>query len=205
MEVDILLSRPFPPAGRQPVAEVLRRAGFQPSEGSGGLAVWERDIETGEKLEFLVAHDGIARGVGIPVRFDDQDGIKAIPLRNLDLLRRFKQRMVISPTSANDIPPLVIWLPTLGAYVVNKASTFTDRVAIRGGGQPKAAKDLLYLRDLMAAGHEVVEQIRQDLTAMVDDDDEGVEWWIASVKQETSYTWRFTESWPVFLMTHHGC
>lgn len=82
MEVDILLSRPFPPAGRQPVAEVLRRAGFQPSEGSGGLAVWERDIETGEKLEFLVAHDGIARGVGIPVRFDDQDGIKAIPLRN---------------------------------------------------------------------------------------------------------------------------
>lgn len=113
--------------------------------------------------------------------------------------------MVISPTSANDIPPLVIWLPTLGAYVVNKASTFTDRVAIRGGGQPKAAKDLLYLRDLMAAGHEVVEQIRQDLTAMVDDDDEGVEWWIASVKQETSYTWRFTESWPVFLMTHHGC
>ncbi len=47
---------------------------------------------------------------------------------------------------------------------VNKAITFPERLRLTGGlGNPKQAKDVLYLRDLMAAGQEVQDEIRADL------------------------------------------
>lgn len=67
---------------------------------------------------------------------------------------------------------LEIWLPTLGAYVVNKASTYARRQAVQTEGNPKRVKDLLYLRDLMAAGVEVVEQIEADLAVIAGDQGE---------------------------------
>lgn len=52
----------------------------------------------------------------------------------------------------------------LGAYVVNKAITFPKRLRLAGDlDNPKQAKDVLYLRDLMAAGREVQNEIRTDL------------------------------------------
>ncbi len=47
-------------------------------------------------------------------------------------------------------------MPTLGAHVVNKSATFNKRSAVTDrGSNPKRAKDLLYLRDVMADGDDV--------------------------------------------------
>jgi hypothetical protein len=84
-------------------------------------------------------------------------------------MRQFKQRLAVPVATDRDGRVLEPWVPTLGAYTVNKASTFLARRDDPGGGNPKRAKDLLYLRDLMAAGPEVVTRIQSDLTDMVRD------------------------------------
>lgn len=168
-EVDVLIDHPFPPAGRPTIPEILRNAGFRPTSGQGGLAVWEGDIRVGEMIEFLVPHQGTARGEGAVVRVPDQSGMGAIPLGGLELMRRYKQRLGIPIATAEGNTDLEIWVPILGAYVVNKASTYARRQEHQAGGNPKRAKDLLYLRDLMAAGAEVVDRIESDLAAIVRD------------------------------------
>lgn len=168
-EVDVLVVRPLPPGERPSIPELLRRADFRPSEDEGGLAVWEGDVQAGEKIEFLVPHEGTSRQEGTVVPITDQTGMGAIPLGGLEFMRRFKQRLAIPVTTEDDQQSLEIWVPTLGAYTVNKASTFSGRREHPGGGNPKRAKDLLYLRDLMAAGPEVVARIGADLAAMTRD------------------------------------
>lgn len=65
-------------------------------------------------------------------------------------------------------------VPRLGIYAVNKAVTFPYRTPRAGETvNPKRAKDLLYLRDLMAAGEEVISRIEDDVReiARLDADD----------------------------------
>lgn len=165
-EVDVLVDRPLPPGERPSIPEILRKAGFHPSDDEGGLAVWEGDVDAGEKIEFLVPHKGTSRQEGTVVPVTAQNGMGAIPLSGLDLMRHFKQKLTIPVATSDGEPSLPIWVPTLGAYTVNKASTFSGRREHPGGGNPKKAKDLLYLRDLMAAGSEVVDRIESDLAQM---------------------------------------
>lgn len=171
-EVDVLIDRPFPPAGRPTIPEILRQAGFRPTEGQGGSAVWTGDIQAGEMIEFLMPHQGTARGEGAVIPVADQNGMGAIPLGGLELMRRFKRQLTIPIITTGGTTDLEIWLPTLGAYVVNKASTYARRQAVQTEGNPKRVKDLLYLRDLMAAGVEVVEQIEADLAVIAGDQGE---------------------------------
>ncbi|HEX8692560.1 MAG TPA: GSU2403 family nucleotidyltransferase fold protein [Longimicrobium sp.] len=166
-EVDVLVDRPLLPAGRPSIPEILRKAGFRPAVEEGGLAVWERDVRSGEKIEFLVPHQGASRQEGAVVPVTAQNGMGAIPLGGLDFMRRFRRRLAIPAATPAGGVSLEIWVPTLGAYVVNKSSTFARRQARQGGANPKRAKDLLYLRDLMAAGAEVVGRIESDLAEMV--------------------------------------
>ncbi len=93
----------------------------------------------------------------------------AISLAGLEFMQHFKRKLAIPIVTAGEASSLEIWVPMLGAYVVNKAATFARRQAHRGGGDPKRAKDLLYLRDLMAAGAEIVGQIEADLKEIVRD------------------------------------
>lgn len=169
-EVDLLVDRRIVPAGRLPLSEILRRAGFEPVESHGGFAVWERDIQAGESIEFLVAHQGTSLGEGNVVPIEDQKGLGAISLEGLELLQRFKRQLTIPVLTTEGETLLDVWVPTLGAYVVNKASTYARRHERVAGGNPKRAKDLLYLRDLMAAGAEVVAKIEEDLCEIVDED-----------------------------------
>lgn len=162
-EVDVLINPPLYSDGRPTIPEILSRARFEPSGGGGGLAVWMGDIGSGEKLEFLVPHRGVARAEGNIVAVEGQPGIAAIPLWGLELLWRFKQRLRIPITTVEGASGLEIWLPTLGAYVVSKATTYARRDASRPEAASKRAKDLLYLRDLLAAGDDVVARIGSDL------------------------------------------
>ena len=168
-EVDVLVGRPLLSGERPSIPELLRRANFTPSAEVGGLAVWEGDVRAGEKIEFLVPHLGTSRQMGTVVPVPDQAGMSAIALAGLELMRQFKQRLAVPVATDRDGRVLEPWVPTLGAYTVNKASTFLARRDDPGGGNPKRAKDLLYLRDLMAAGPEVVTRIQSDLTDMVRD------------------------------------
>ncbi len=94
-EVDVLVDRPLPPGERPSIPELLRRADFRPSEEEGSLAVWEGDVQAGEKIEFLVPHEGISRQEGTVVLVTAQAGMGAIPLGGLELMRRFKQKLAI--------------------------------------------------------------------------------------------------------------
>ncbi len=65
--------------------------------------------------------------------------------------------------------PIAVRVPTLGAYVVNKVATFGHRPQAADGTNPLGGKDLVYLRDLMAAGPGVRAQIAGDLAVIVSD------------------------------------
>lgn len=161
-ELDVLVDRPLPAQGRPGLADVLRDAGFQPAdEDSRAAAVWVRDAGLGEQVEFITAHRGMAHGQGRVVPLTEQPGVGAIPLVDLDVIRNHTRVLLLPPRPGMRL--VEVQVPTLGAYVVNKALTFirrrprTDEVA-----NPKLAKDLLYLRDLAAAGEDVAAAIRED-------------------------------------------
>jgi hypothetical protein len=165
-EVDVLVDRPLPPGEREPISAILQRGGFQRTEGSYGSAVWVGDLAAGEKIEFLVPHVGTARQVGSAVPVPAQTGMRAISLPGLEVMQQFKRKLSIPvPTQAGEAA-LDVWVPWLGAYVVNKASTFTHRMPDAATGESKRPKDLLYLRDVVAAGPEVAGHLARDIRAM---------------------------------------
>jgi hypothetical protein len=160
-ELDVLVDRPLPAHGRRSLAEVLRDAGFYPADDGRAAAVWVRDAGLGEKVEFITVHRGMAHGQGRVVPVTEQPGVGAIPLVDLEVIRSHTRMLLLPPRPG--MRPVEVQVPTLGAYVVNKALTFirrrprTDEVET-----PKLAKDLLYLRDLAAAGEDVAAAIRED-------------------------------------------
>jgi hypothetical protein len=164
-EVDVLVGRPLPSGDRATIPEILHASGFRPTADVGGGAVWLGNVGAGEKIEFLVPHTGTGRQQGTLVPIGAQDGLRAISLPGLELLQRHKRSLRIPlPTPGGD--EMEVWVPLLGAYVVNKASTFIRRQAHEGGENEKRAKDLLYLRDVAAAGDEVMEHVASDLREM---------------------------------------
>lgn len=167
VEVDVLVDRPLPPGNRPSIAEILRGCGFQPSAGVGGAAVWRGDGGAGEMIEFLVPHTGTARQQGSVVPVTEQPGLRAISLPGLQLMRRYRRPLHIPVAMTMGGTVLDVLVPWLGAYVVNKAATFCRRSAHADGG--KRSKDLLYLRDLAAAGEPVMRRIQEDLREMARD------------------------------------
>jgi hypothetical protein len=167
-EVDVLLERPLPAGERASIADILRDAGFQPTTDGAGSAVWVGDVASGEMIEFLIPHTGTARQIGDTVPVAAQPGLRAISLPGLDLMQRFKQTLPVPVITNAGSVVLPVNVPRLGAYLVNKASTFTHRQPHALGGS-KRYKDLLYLRDVMAAGAEVVRHVRRELADMAGD------------------------------------
>jgi hypothetical protein len=161
-ELDVLVPRPLAPEGRILLAELLRRAGFTPEREGGPAAVWVRDVEAGEKIEFIASHRGTAHGHGQVVRLEEQPGVGAVPLVELQVMAEHSRVLVLPPLLG--LAAVKVRVPTLGAYVVNKALTFVRRqTRLEESGAPKMAKDLLYLHDLMCAGEEVTAAIAADV------------------------------------------
>lgn len=163
-ELDVLVGRPLPDEGRPPLATLLTEARFRATTP----AVWMRDVEAGEQIEFLTSHLGVARGSGIPVPLAGQPGLSAIPLPGLEILREDTQLLRLPPHGEHG-PGVEVRVPTLGAYIINKAATFMQRGGRQDDdGQPKIAKDLLYLRDLLAAPARVVDGIEEEVERIAD-------------------------------------
>lgn len=171
-ELDVMLTHELPPMNRRPLAEILRAADFRPVNDRDPAAVWANDPERGEKIEFLVPHRQTARTQNDVVPIVSQPGIAAVSLRTLDVMQRHARTLTVGATGpAGEQVLLDVRIPTLGAYTVNKAATYNYRTPLAAGGaNPKLAKDLLYLRDLMSAGDEVVSTIQRDIQAMLEAD-----------------------------------
>lgn len=166
MEVDLLVSPPIETVDGRSLSEGLRESGFSPS---GNGAIWSRNPETGERIEFLRSHRGTAKTVGRPVPIEGQRDLKAIPLVGLDLLRDFSTALTI-PVIAPDGEPteFEVNVPTLGAYLVNKSTAALRRPDREiPGSIPKRAKDVVYIRDVMTAGEEVVARVEEDIEHIV--------------------------------------
>jgi hypothetical protein len=168
VEVDVLVSRPLAPGNRPAIPEILRGSGFHPSTDLGGSAVWVGDLQSGEMIEFMVPHTGTARQMGDIVPVAAQNGLRAISLPGLGLMQRFRRRLLLPVDTESGEVVLDVGVPWLGAYVVNKACTFLARQSQAPGGG-KRSKDLLYLRDIAAAGGEVLDRVASDLREMARD------------------------------------
>jgi hypothetical protein len=166
-EVDLLTDADLPAEGRAEIAEQLRAAGFEPAGQSKYAAVWLHDPEKGERIEFFVSHSGPAKTLGSVRPIGQQPGVGAISLEGLSFLQQHSRcRSVSAEDSAGDRAIVEVTVPLLGAFVVNKAVTFPRRPgASRDPGEFRRAKDLLYLRDLMAAGVEVTEHIEAEVAS----------------------------------------
>lgn len=163
---------------RPPLAELLRTAGLHPTDPAttAGAVIWLGPPERGEAIEFLMPHSGTFESIGSIVPIAGQTGLAAVMLRHLDIMERHSVVLRIplldggertnEITSDQHVVPVRV--PRLGAYVVNKALTFSMRQPRPGERtNPKRGKDLLYLRDLMAAGVVVAETIASDVTHML--------------------------------------
>jgi hypothetical protein len=164
-EVDILTEEELPTKGRATISKRLEDAGFHPLGKSRHAAVWVRDIEAGEKVEFFVEHRGTARGRSSVRAIREQPGLGAISLAGLEFMRAHSGVLGVPTTDAAGKPvSLEVRVPLLGAFAVDKAMTFPQRSAGVGVSvESKRAKDLLYLHDLMAAGEEVTDRIDREI------------------------------------------
>jgi hypothetical protein len=171
-EVDVLVTPDLPKDGRKSLAEILEGAGFAPTNASDAAAVWANDPERGEKVEFLVPHTGTIQTLNQVVPIRSQDRVGAIALSALGVMQHHNTLLAVPAVSSDGEQETVnVRVPLLGAYVLNKAATFNRRSPLAGGGSNlKRAKDLLYLRDLMAANAQIVQQIENEVGEIVQRD-----------------------------------
>jgi len=101
-----------------------------------------------------------------------QGGIGAIALTALDIMQRHTMALDVPALSRDGARRLAsVRVPRLGAYVLNKAATFLRRRPLEGNSaNPKQAKDLLYLRDLMHGGAAVAVAIERDIARVLAED-----------------------------------
>lgn len=144
-EVDVLIAGEMTPTDRPPLATQLVEAGFRQVDGAG--AVWENDPATGEKIEFFVPHRGPFATLGKTQAIRSQRGIAAMALDRLEVLA-IDVRVLRVPSTGQDgaEATLDVRVPSLGAYLVAKASTFQQRAASSDlAARVRRAKDLVYL------------------------------------------------------------
>lgn len=164
VELDLVIPSPLASEERPPLAKILGDAGFSPISGNEG-AIWIRDGADDEMIEFFTAHEGTARQMGKPRQISGQTALAAISLTQLPLLTE-QIRILAIGADVGDAT-LTVRVPTLGGYILNKALTFTERLSTSDDGVLKAAKDIVYMRDVMAGGENVRAQVRSDIKLLV--------------------------------------
>ena len=162
-ELDVLLPQSLMTGDRRPIAELLASAGFSATPRSEG-AIWSSK-NADEEIEFFTAHTGTAQHVGTMRAIVGQPDVAAIQLTELSLLIGNTKVLTLS-SSRRSSQQLTVRVPTLGAYVLNKSLTFTDRPSSADGGFHRAAKDVVYLCDVLSGGERVAERVRIDIRGL---------------------------------------
>ncbi len=171
LELDVAVPGSGITAAHRPLlAELMTAAGLIPHPNApispAGAPVWVGDITSGAMIEFLMPHRGPHRAKPAAQAVIGQRGIAALPLHGVALLWRAPRWLELSGT-----PAIHVRVPALGMYVLNKATTFAQRVPPTGERRnPKQGKDLVYLHDCALAGSAVVQAIIQDIAAGCDED-----------------------------------
>lgn len=161
-ELDILATAPLPVAAGRRLEDALTAAGFEPLTPGRPSAVWTVPT-SGASIEFLTPLAGTERDRGTTQPLADHGNVGAIALSGLEVMAAFTTRLKVPAGVEGAARELEVRVPTLGAYVTNKAATFPQRRPHTDGTNPKRAKDLLYLRDVAAAGEAVEARIRENL------------------------------------------
>lgn len=164
-EVDVL-TQPDLPVREQTLEETLRDHQFAPGRDDDASAVWTQAGANGAEIEFLCPMIGPARSSGMTKALPGHGHVGTIQLEGLQLLLDFTQVLAIPVMAPGQVGHVDVRVPTLGAYVVNKAETFPQRRPYLRGDNPKRAKDVLYLRDVAAAGGGVLERVSSDVRSM---------------------------------------
>jgi hypothetical protein len=163
-EMDVLVDRTLPPGHRAPLAELLKGAGLHATDSDARGAIWEGEYSGIAKIELFIPHVGTARTQAEVTPIKQQPNLAGISLTDTELLREHTIPLTIPMRSGTETMQVIV--PSLGAFVATKAATFFQRPSDArdsSGGHPKSAKDLLYIRDLLAAGRDVVQQIERNV------------------------------------------
>lgn len=161
-EVDVLVGS-LPVEGGESLETRLRGAGFAPALEGGPSAVWSQVEAPGSEIEFLGPHTGPVQTMGQTGQLIGHGLVGSIRLADLAIMAAHTTTLRIPVKVSSELQHLDLRLPILGAYLVNKGATYPNRQAHASGDNPKRAKDLLYVRDVLAGGSEVVAQIATDL------------------------------------------
>ncbi len=163
-EVDVLAMPPLPVRQGVPLDEILREAGLAPQRDTGPSAVWSAIGDTGEEIEFLTPLAGTATEFGSTVSLLGHGRIGAIRLTGLELLGRHTNTMRVPLGDIGGrMQEVTVRVPLLGAYLVNKGATFLARRPHSSGPNPKQAKDLVYVHNVMAASDVVRKRVETDI------------------------------------------
>ncbi len=162
VELDVFLRNPEEvPASVQELARVLLEAGFKPVGKGSASAIWERDAEIGERLEFFLDHDGTWQDLSTVRTLDPESGLGAILLRDLEVLSDKAVALRIPLEAGDEERPgrsVPVQVPQLGAFLIHKGSVFRRRPDLE-----KQAKDLHYIVDVMQSGEAQVQQIEKEI------------------------------------------
>jgi hypothetical protein len=149
------------------IEDVLRAAGYEPVSRDGPSAHWLNQ-STGSEIEFLTPATGPAGSLGVSSGIPAHGAVATVPRADLEILNQFRFSLRVPVRAAGaQVNVIEVTVPTLGAYVVNKASTFPKRRNLETGPNPKQAKDLLYLRDVAHGGQAVMAMVEADLGRIV--------------------------------------
>ena len=163
-ELDVLVGSVLDPRGRPKLRELLEDAQIRPARPGTFPADWVSPATDATVIEFLMARPGPAIADS-PRQVDLQGYLGAILIDDAEVLASFTCELVVRAGEEQ----WTVRVPTLGAWAISKALTFGARRAPvdPAPGADKRAKDLLYLRDLIHAGPEVLQQLTRDLGAIV--------------------------------------
>lgn len=175
-EADVLVPGQIDPRERPDIVSLLTGAGFRPMDDEAAAAVWSDVVENERAIEFFIPHHGTARDLGHVRPIAEQPGLGAVSLTDLDLLAAHTATLLVPTALAGDGARLPVRVPTLGAFVVAKAATYLKRGA--SAAEPthsrgKFAKDVLYIRDILAAGEQVVALLQGEWTQIRESGESG--------------------------------
>lgn len=163
--------------------EIMQDAGLHPEPRDS--SPWPAQIYSGEieghylELEFFTPMTGRGGDKAIEV----QDNLLALPLRYADIIVSAAMEAVIDDHPLHsDTTPVVLLVPSPGAFIFNKGLTFSRRQVMA-----KKEKDLYYIFDILARCPELRRGVLEELSDLKSSNATYVKWFRSFIKNMTDY------------------